>query len=151
MPKNFYFRFNMVLLALASLWLMSCRGLTQKPHTPPMESEEGKSVLNALRIPVEVKLKQKITFDIFSFKVVKDWAFLAGRPLTAGGQRIDYTETPYEEAVREGHFEDGFTALLRKSGGLWKVVHYSIGDTGCVHFGWDQEFGAPRTILGVDP
>ncbi|MCU1290074.1 MAG: hypothetical protein JWN60_2303, partial [Acidobacteria bacterium] len=49
----------------------------QKTYTPAKGSAERAAILNALRVPVEKALKQKIQFAVNEFKVQGNWAFLS--------------------------------------------------------------------------
>ncbi len=50
----------------------------QAAYTPEKGSAERKAILDALRVPVERQLKQKVVFVADNFKVQGNWAFVGG-------------------------------------------------------------------------
>lgn len=118
-----------------------------EPHSPKPGSPERKAIADALRIPVKAELKKEVIFKISRLKVQGEWAFLAGVPLKPDGTEMDYQGTIHEEAIREGAFDGGIFALLRKRDGQWKTVRYVIGATDVPYVDWPQEFGAPAAIF----
>jgi hypothetical protein len=130
-----------VILAFASA------ALAQSAYTPAKNSAERTAILNALRLPIEKSLKQKIQFSIDSFKVQGNWAFLNGAPQNASGSTPNYKNTPYQEAFDEGVFDNNFQALLKKTGGKWKVVTYAIGCTDVCYLTWWKNYKAPKAIF----
>jgi len=83
-------------------------------YTPKQGSPERTAIMDALRKPVEEKLKQKVIFNVSHLKVQDGWAFLYGTPQQPGGKPIDYSITPFKEEYKEGGFDNNFSALLRK-------------------------------------
>src|SRR5947208_1485950 len=67
----------------------------QGVHTPSKDSAERKDILDALRIPVERDLKQKIVFVVENLNVAGAWAFVGGSPQGSDGGQPDYRHTPY--------------------------------------------------------
>jgi hypothetical protein len=116
-------------------------------YTPNPNSVERKQILDALRSPVESELKRAVVFKVDHLKASSDWAFMFGVPQQPGGKRMNYKGTPYEEALKEGAFDDWICALLRKGKGKWRVVKYVIGATDVAYEGWDKEFNAPTEIF----
>ena len=120
------------------------------PHTPEKGSAERKAILDALRVPVEKKLKQPVIFNVDHFQVMDGWAFLLGAPRRPDGGKVDYSGTPYRQAVDAGAFDDGIIALLHQVGGNWRVVQYVIGATDVPYLDWDRKYRAPRAIFPHD-
>jgi len=119
----------------------------QEAHTPEKGSPERKAILDALRIPVERALKQKVVFVAENFKVQGSWAFVSGRPQNTGGGSPDYSRTEYADAVDSGAFDNNFFALLKKTAGKWKVSTYAIGCTDVCYADWWSRFRAPKAIF----
>lgn len=119
----------------------------QSANTPEKGSPERKAILDALRIPIERELKQKIVFVTDNFKVRGTWAFVSGTPQTAAGGRPDYRKTVYWDAVDSGAFDNNFFALLRKSGGKWRVVIKAIGCTDVCYADWWSRYKVPKAIF----
>jgi hypothetical protein len=122
-------------------------GNSAVPHVPEKGSVERKTIVDALRVPVEKQLKQAVIFKIDHLKVQNNWAFLSGRPQASDGSAIDYTNTVYQDAVDSGAFDDGIVALLHQINGKWKVVQYVIGATDVPYVDWDKKYRAPKEIF----
>jgi hypothetical protein len=125
--------------------------LAQNVYTPEKGSAERAAILNALRVPVERELKQKIQFAVTNFKVQGNWAFLDGAPQNASGGKPNYENTIYGEAIEAGMFDNNFFALLRKTGGKWRVVKYQIGCTDVCYLEWTAQYRAPKAIFPFVP
>jgi hypothetical protein len=135
------------LISLAIVLLLAGAGLAQKVYTPEKGSAERTAILNALRVPVEKELKQKVSFNVEDFNVQGAWAFLSGAPQSASGGVPNYKNTPYEDAEDSGAFDNNFFALLKKTGGKWKVVTYAIGCTDVCYATWWKDRKAPKAIF----
>ncbi len=119
----------------------------QQAYTPEKGSPERKAILDALRIPVERDLKQKVVFVADNFKVQGVWAFVSGTPQNANGGDPDYARTKYADQVDSGAFDNNFFALLKKTGGKWKVTTYSIGCTDVCYVDWWRRYRAPKGVF----
>ena len=124
------------LLVAISLSLFAIALQAQTPYTPEKGSPERKAILDALRIPVERDLKQKVVFVAENFNVLGSWAFVSGTPQNANGGSPDYSRTQYADALDSGAFDNNFFALLRKTAGKWKVTTYAIGCTDVCYSDW---------------
>jgi hypothetical protein len=138
-------KFLTVAIFLVALGAVSA--FAQAVHTPEKGSAERKAILDALRLPVEKELKQKIAFNVEHFKVSGNWAFLAGTPQNENGGRPNYRNTPYRDAVDAGAFDNNFFALLKKTGGRWRVVTHAIGCTDVCYLTWPKDHKAPKAIF----
>jgi hypothetical protein len=134
---------------LVTLFWMMLGGLAagQSVYTPAKGSAERTAILNALRVPVERELKQKIVFAADHFNVSGVWAFLGGKPQNTSGGKPNYRGTPYQKAIDADMFDNNFFALLKKTGGKWRVVHYDIGCTDVCYANWWQTYKAPKRIF----
>lgn len=143
-------RRNMLKKSISSLSIicvLSCAAFAQRVYTPDKGSAERAAILNALRVPVEKDLRQKIQFSVNDFKSNGAWAFLSGEPQTAAGGRPNYSSTRYRDAVESGAFDNNFFALLKKTGGKWRVVTYAIGCTDVCYADWWRRFKAPKAVF----
>lgn len=140
MLKKSFFSLSIVLA-------FSCAAVAQKVYTPEKGSAERAAILAALRVPVEKGLKQKISFNVEHFRVQGNWAFLGGEPQSANGGRPNYRNTKYWEAVEAGAFDNNFFAILKKTGGRWRVVTYAIGCTDVCYATWWRDYKAPKAIF----
>jgi hypothetical protein len=132
-------------MALTLLMAMSVAG--QAAYEPPKGSPERKAILDALRIPVERDLKQKIAFVTGNFKVQGNWAFVDGTPQGANGQAPNYRGTRFYDAFESGAFDNNFYALMKKTRGKWKVTTYAIGCTDVCYTDWWSRYRAPKAIF----
>ena len=84
------------LVSLVVFVLVACAaGVAQeRPHTPGQGNPERKAVLDALRAPVEKRLRRKVVFKVDELKVLDGWAFVRGVPQQPGGKPMDYSGTP---------------------------------------------------------
>ena len=135
------------MLVLSFFSTLLCASTTLAQYTPEKGSVERKAITDALRVPVEKKLKQSVVFNIDHLKVQDGWAFMFGAPRKPGGGRLDYSKTAYAEAEAAGMFDDNISALLRKVRGRWTVVKYVIGATDVVYLDWDKQYRAPSGIF----
>ncbi len=135
------------ILFIAVLIVLAGGSSAQSVHTPDKGSPERKAILDALRIPVERDLKQKVVFVADNFRVQGTRAFVSGTPQNSSGGDPDYSKTKYADQVDSGAFDNNFFALLRKTGGRWKVTHYLIGCTDVCYLDWWSRYKAPKAIF----
>ena len=131
----------LLLLAAASV------ASAQSAYTPEKGSPERKAILDALRIPVERDLKQKVVFVADNFKVQGNFAFVSGTPRNSGGEDPDYARTKYADQVDSGAFDNNFFALLKKTAGKWRVTNYAIGCTDVCYADWWRRYKAPKAVF----
>jgi hypothetical protein len=141
----------MAMKTVFNLAIILAFGLTsafaQTAYTPAKGSAERAAIMTIFRMPIEKELKQKVQFSVEHFKVSGGWAFLSGAPQNMSGGRPNYKGTPYQSAVEVGAFDNNFFALLRKTGGKWKVVTYAIGCTDVCYLSWWKDHKAPKAIF----
>lgn len=140
-------RVRKTFLIVSAVLLLSFGALAQGVYSPEKGSKVRKDIVDALRAPVEKELDQDIIFVIDDLNVSGSWAFLAGAPKSPEGGMPDYTGTDYQEAIEGDFFDNNIFALLRKSGGRWKVVTYLIGCTDVCYATWWKEHKAPKSIF----
>jgi len=126
---------------------ISAAAAAQTAYTPEKGSAERTAILNALRVPVERDLKQKIVFVTDDFKVRGNWAFIGGKPQSSGGGTPNYRNTKYWTAFESDAFDNNIFALLKRSAGKWRVVTYAIGCTDVCYAAWWSRHRAPKTIF----
>jgi hypothetical protein len=135
---------------LLSVFLISSFAVAaaaQIAYTPERGSAERKTILDALRTPVDRELKQPIVFVADNFKVQGTWAFVSGTPQTQSGDEPNYKGTKYAEQYDTGAFDNNFFALLRKTGGKWRVITHAIGCTDVCYADWWRRYKAPKAIF----
>ncbi len=92
----------------------------------------------------------EVSLDVETLLQNDEWAFISGLPLTAAGQPIDYSQTKFATAIREGYFDDGFVALAkRKREGVddWELTALSLGATDAPFVSWPEQFGVPKELV----
>src|SRR4051794_38415350 len=127
--------------------LAASAAAAQGVYTPEKGSPERKAILDALRLPVEKRLKQKVIFATDNFNVSGNWAFIAGQPQAPDGGRPDYSRTSYADAVSSGMFDSNIFALLKKTAGAWRVVTFQIGCTDVCFLPWQKQYKAPKAVF----
>ena len=112
---------------------------------------DRRAVMDSLRAVIRPTLKdQEIVFNVRdggAYKAEGAFVFLRGKIQRKDGKAVDYTGTTYEADIRDGLFDDGFAALLKKESGKWQVKAHVIGSTGVDWEGWAQQYGAPAGIF----
>ncbi|MCC6327772.1 MAG: hypothetical protein IT174_04595 [Acidobacteria bacterium] len=138
---------KLIIIVLMTFFVSAISVTGQSVYTPEKGSAERKAILDALRIPVERQLKQQIVFVADNFSVQGTWAFVSGTPQAPSGGAPDYSGTVFQEAKEAGAFDNNFFALLRKTGGKWRVVKYAIGCTDVCFVDWWRRYKAPKAIF----
>ena len=131
-----------ILIAIA---LFATTAFGQATITPEKTSPVRKAILNALRVPVERDLKQKVVFVADDFKVLGNWAFVSGRPTTPSGDKPNLRGTAWDGS--EDMFDNNFFGLLKNDGRKWKVVAYALGCTDVCYADWWSRYKAPKAIF----
>jgi hypothetical protein len=131
---------------LASVWLPPAHAQSS-PYTPSKGSAERKALMDALRVPVEKELKQKVVFVASNLKCQNGWGFFSGKAQRPNGSPVDYSRTAYAEQIEMDMFEDNLFAVLKKNGDSWKVVEYAIGCTDVCYEEWSAKHRAPIRIF----
>jgi hypothetical protein len=122
----------------------------QTISTPEVGDAERQRILDAAREPVENALGPPVLFQVDTLRTDGQWAFLTAVPVRADGARVDYSETPYADDVRDGTFEDWLCALLRHEQGRWTVVELEIGATDVPFADWPELHRAPESLFDTN-
>jgi hypothetical protein len=136
-----------ILSAILGLLLLGTTGSSQTVEHPAKGSTERAALLDTLRPAVENELKQPIVFVIGQINVQGNWAFVDGRIQTRDGQVPNWKGTKYADAARYGAQSDGISALLKRTGGKWRVVVKAIGCTDVCYVDWWRRYKAPKAIF----
>jgi hypothetical protein len=138
---------NSIGSVLLLLTLSVSAAVAQKVYTPTEKSAERAAILTALSVPVSKGLKQKITFSVAKLKVKGNWAFIDGLPKNSKGGEPNWKITKYQNFIESGDFEQGLVALLKKTGGKWRVVTYLMNCHDVCYMEWDKQYKAPKEII----
>lgn len=141
-------------ILFASCLLLAATPASAVPESAPRAIERAdplrRILLDALRPEVERDLGQKLIFVVDLLRVQDGWAFATLAPRTPAGAQIDFSRTRHAERQREGMLDgDTIHALLRWTGGKWKIVTWVIGPTDVAWAGWPEEHGAPQSLFGL--
>lgn len=117
--------------------------------TPKMGSADRTAMMNALRTPIEKALKQKVQFKVDWLKMQNGWAFMKGVPQKRGGGTISFKNTPYQESIDAGAFDNWVCALFHKQNGKWKLVTHVYGATDVPYVTWPDDYKAPKGIFDM--
>jgi hypothetical protein len=106
-------------------------------HTPRAGSSERKIILDALRVPVQRRVGQRVTFVVNHLRVQNGWAFFEGSARKTNGQTLG-----------EKYLWGETSAILRKSGGRWQVLRWGFAtDTSLMEQYKKTYRNAPRAIF----
>lgn len=118
----------------------------QAPYTPPSGSAERKAIMDVLRVPCEKDLRQKVIFRVQHLRLIGDWALARVVPLRPDGSDVDYSKTKYREDNEQGVFDGEGEALLRRSGGQWKLLEWRFGASDTEVPEWFAKYHAPSAL-----
>ncbi len=133
------------LLLILTLGIASA--LAQNYSDLENDPAERAAILAALSAPVSKELKQKITFSEPVFRVKNNWAFVNATAQNAKGGDVNWKITAYRAMVENGDFEQGIPALLKKTGGKWRVVKYLMNCHDVCYLDWSRKYKAPKEII----
>ena len=131
--------FRRLALLLAAL-------LVLLPSAAPAQvaGAQRRAILDAVRPAIERRLGAPVEFVVQRIAVEDGWALVIADPQRPGGGRID------GRRIFGADFEnmDGLTvnAVLRLTGGRWRLVDHAIGPTDVWYC--DPALGAPRALTG---
>ena len=134
------------LLLAASCLFCLCATHAQTVHTPVAGSAERKAMMDALRVPFEKVLRQKVIFRVRTLRVAGDWALAQADPTRPDGGAIDYARTKYRQDFENGSFSGEGEALLHRVDGKWSVIEWRLGAGELHPPEWLEKHGAPKTL-----
>ena len=117
------------------------------PYTPAVGSAERQAIMDALREPVEAEIKQRVVFVAEQFAACRGWAFLEATAQQPDGSPVDWSITPYDDAVADGVCGGYVHALLMKDGGRWRVRAQVICASDVPWVSWPEQYGAPSELF----
>lgn len=139
---------RLLTLLIASAAISAGAQAVKQDLTKATGSAERTALLEALKQKLQPGLRQKPKLVVTKLTVKDSYAYFVGRAKAADGKDIDFRKTAYKEDVEQGVFDgDGTNALLKKTGGKWKVLAYTIGPTDVPWGCWWKEYKAPKEIF----
>ncbi len=127
--------------------LFCAHAVAQSARTPAAGTEERAAIMDALRVPVEKDLKQRVIFKVDRLRVAGDWAYARVSPTQPDGDEIDFSRTKYRKQVELGAFDPQGEALLRLEDDGWKVLEWVFGGTDVASVTWGDKYRFPQSIL----
>jgi hypothetical protein len=112
-----------------------------------LTSPARKAMLDALRIPLEKDLAQRVIFRIHDLRTRAGWVFVSAQPLQPDGTPIDYLKTHYKAMIDEYAFDDHVDALLYFDQTDWFVKIWELGSTDVPWEPWGARFGTPPGLF----
>jgi hypothetical protein len=124
--------------------------------TPPTVSvaPSAETPRAAVQQAVASRLGLPVHLQVTIERAYADWVFLAGRPLTADREPIDYLVTTYARDMAAGYLDDNFSALTRRrptAEGGWDLIELSIGATDAPFIGWFERYDLPLDLASTPP
>ncbi len=103
--------------------------------------------MDALRVPAEKDLRQKVIFNVEILRVAGDWAYARVSPTKPNGDEIDYSKTKYREQIELGAFDAQGEALLRLEDDGWEVIEWVFGSTDVPSAEWPDKHDLPKSLI----
>ena len=132
------------MLRRLALLLAALAALLPAEASAQVEGAQRRAILDAMRPAIERRLQGPVEFVVRRIDVRDGWALVIADPQRPGGGRIDGRRIFGEDF----EYMDGLTvnAVLRLSGGGWRLVDHAIGPTDVWYC--DPALGAPRALTG---
>jgi len=138
----------LIVLAASLILAMGGTAAAQEcPYTPAVGSAERKAIMDALRIPVQERLEQRVVFVANKFAACRGWAFSEATPQNPNGSTLDWAATPFRDDVAEGMCGGYIHALLGRDDGRWRVRDLVICATDVPWVTWPEDHAAPRELF----
>ena len=111
-------------------------------------STDRKQILDALRNKLKPDLQLSPKLVVNHLYVKNGFAYFIGHVKDGNGKDIDFRKTVYKDEVEAGVFDgDNTNALLKKTGGKWKVLAFVIGPSDVPWGCWWKDYNAPKEIF----
>lgn len=144
-------RLSAGLLAFCAVVMAAVSGpaLGQAFREPAKGSAERAAILDTLRPAVEAEMRGPVEFVVTVIRASPNWAFVQAEPLRPGGGLIDQEDTGF---AGEADTMDGLTVygLMSFQSGRWNLIDHMVGPTDIGYAGWQQRYGVPPAILGLE-
>lgn len=111
------------------------------------DAVERAVILEAARAPAAKRLGKPVRFKVRTLARDGDWAFLVAAMEDSSGRPISYVGTALASAEAEGAVSKDYVALLRLSGGGWRIVDNAVGPTDVAWADWPSKHGAPQSLF----
>lgn len=136
---------GMILLAAAVTLVTVGIAIPVAAEVTTVIGAERKTILDALRGPVQTELVQPVEFVVDTIVKNGAWAFVIARPQKPGGAPIAWQNT-----VCKGDVSHLVGGLLQKIEGVWIVRTTALCPTDVAWVTWPDDYGAPRDLFAPD-
>lgn len=148
-------------MSVVSLILALAGPMTPASHPPkpapilqsanrdvPVGDPQRRVLLDTIRPTLQRDVGQPVQFVVDTLRIRGDWAFYAGRIQQPNGRPIDFSRTRYAELIAQDVFDGPTTyAVLRRTGGTWRLVDFVVGPTDVAYLNWPDDHGAPLALF----
>jgi hypothetical protein len=116
---------------------------------PAKGSAERVAIMDTLRPAVEAEMRGPVEFVVTTIRVTPNWAFVQVEPQRPGGGVIDPEQTGF---AGETGMMDGLTVygLMGFQAGRWNLIDHMVGPTDVGYAVWQQRYGVPPALLGLE-
>jgi hypothetical protein len=138
----------LVFLAAAAA-IFSGPALALTFREPAKGSAERAAIMDTLRPAVEAEMRGPVEFVVTTIRVTPNWAFVQVEPQRPGGGVIDPEQTGF---AGDTDMMDGLTVygLMGFQAGRWNLIDHMVGPTDVGYAGWQQRYGVPAALLGLE-
>lgn len=121
------------------------RALYNPPYSKPTEIPREQGLRKDLFDLLRPKMERLAKADGIKFqgelKSYKNWAFFMGSVLDSNDRAIRFDPSENTDAAALWlHTKDG-----------WKLVDYAVGFSDPFYWQWAEQYGVPRSLLGMEP
>ena len=134
------------ILSIGFLALMAASAPVRSVE-PQRGTPEFKAVVSTAGKLIEQDLGSDVGLDIRRIDIEGDWAYMHALLRKRSGAPLDWAQTKFAQAWASKAISDSVMALLRRDGGQWRVVEYSLGPVGPIWQVWVSRHRAPRALF----
>ena len=109
---------------------------------------ERREILDVLRPLVEKHVHQSVVFDVYTIRSTPQFAGVVARAVRPNGDRVDYSDTEYQQMIDQGAFDEHLIALFKRVDGRWRVLEFELGATDYVGGAWLYKYRVPADVFG---
>lgn len=137
--------------------LVACVGDPLAPRVDPSDAITVSTDPDLLVVTVLTEeLQQPLTLSVSTRREERGWLLLSGKVNSSDGSQVDYSNTRYQAAIKDGVFDNVFVALLQRmesshtEGSVFELLELSFGSTDSPIGQWQEKHQLPDTLTGVD-
>jgi hypothetical protein len=150
-----------LLQALVVVWLstvlVACVSDSPVPEIYPSDAANISTDPDLLvETALTNELQQPLTLSVSTRREDRDWLLLGGKVNSSDGSQVDYSNTQYQAAIKDGVFDNVFVALLQRTvstnniGNVFELLELSFGSTDSPIGQWQEKYQLPDSLTGMD-